>query len=163
MSETDNNNVSEEVTSANESSIKTASTEINLEDKWLIRECDLYKDEYKECTSFRGRFQQYFVYGEPIDCNQWKKDYDNCCKWEDSKDIKAAEALINSEKARRLERLKAHYRNNTWKKRESPPTDWNKPLPEWMVKRDENTYLAQKSKEIREGKIEEDSSFCSII
>lgn len=50
----------------------------------------MYKDEYKECTSFKGRFQQYFIYGEPQNCNQWKKDYDNCCKWEDDKELKAA-------------------------------------------------------------------------
>lgn len=55
-----------------------------------IRECEMYKDEYKDCTSFRARFQQYFVYGETLDCNQWKKDYDNCCKWESKRDMKAA-------------------------------------------------------------------------
>ncbi|CAH2073482.1 unnamed protein product, partial [Iphiclides podalirius] len=134
------------------------------EDKWLIRECDIYKEEYKECTSFRGRFQQYFVYGELQDCKQWKKDYDNCCKWEDYKELKAAEALIKSEKNRRMERLRAHYRNDTWKKRESPPADWDKPLPEWMAKRDENTYLAYKSKEMKEGVSEKDKNgVCAIM
>ncbi|KAJ8725822.1 hypothetical protein PYW08_004005 [Mythimna loreyi] len=138
--------------------------EQELEDKWVIRECELYKDEYKDCTSFRGRFQQYFVYGETLDCNQWKKDYDNCCKWENKGDIKAAEALIASEKARRMERLRAHYRNDIWKKRDSPPADWDKPLPEWMQKRDENSYLAIKAKEMREGKVEDEKkSSCSIM
>ncbi|XP_072943445.1 synaptic plasticity regulator PANTS [Epargyreus clarus] len=135
-----------------------------LEDTWVIRECETYKDEYKECTSFKGRFHQYFIHGESIDCNQWKKDYDNCCKWEDSKDTKAGEALIISEKKRRLQRLKAHYMNDTWKKRAAPPADWDKPLPEWMRQRDENTYLAQKAKEMREGTNEEESnSFCTIM
>lgn len=74
------------------------------------------------------------------------------------------EALIESERKRRLERLKAHYRNDTWKKRESPPADWDKPLPEWMSKRDENTYLAQKAKEMREGISETDNNgFCAIM
>nr|XP_021184985.2 UPF0545 protein C22orf39 homolog [Helicoverpa armigera] len=141
----------------------TTDEEHGPEDKWVIRDCELYKDEYKECTSFKGRFQQYFVYGETLDCNQWKKDYDNCCKWEDKRDIKAAEALIASEKARRMERLRAHYRNDIWKKRDAPPADWDKPLPEWMQKRDENTYLAVKAKELREGKVEEDKKFCSIM
>ncbi|KPJ06258.1 UPF0545 protein C22orf39-like [Papilio machaon] len=137
---------------------------INPDEKWLIRDCEVYKDEYKECTSFRGRFHQYFIFGEPQDCNQWKKDYDNCCKWESSKDVKAGVAVIESEKKRRLERLRAHYRNDTWKKRDAPPTDWDKPLPEWMAKRDENTYLAQKAKEMREAKTEEISdSFCTIM
>lgn len=73
-------------------------------------------------------------------------------------------AVIESEKQRRLERLRAHYRNDTWKKRDAPPTDWDKPLPEWMAKRDENTYLAQRAKEMKEGKMEETSdSFCTIM
>ncbi|KOB70566.1 Uncharacterized protein OBRU01_15071, partial [Operophtera brumata] len=117
-----------------------------------IRDCDTYYEEYKECTSFRGRFHQYFIFGETLDCNQWKKDYNNCSKWESSQDCKAGLAVIKSEKARRMERLQAHYRNNVWKKRDAPPEDWNKPLPEWLVKRDENTYLAEKAREIREGK-----------
>lgn len=73
------------------------------------------------------------------------------------------EAVINSEKERRLERLRAHYNNDTWKKRDSPPVDWKKPLPEWMQKRDENTYLAQKLKEEAEGISEDNKSFCVII
>ncbi|XP_034840133.1 synaptic plasticity regulator PANTS [Maniola hyperantus] len=134
------------------------------EDKWLIRDCEIYKDEYKECTSFRARFHQYFIYGETLDCNQWKKDYNNCCKWTDDGDLKAAEAVIKSERIRRLDRLRGHYQNNVWTKREAPPPDWDKPLPEWMVKRDENTYLAYKAKEMREGKEEEsEKSFCSIM
>lgn len=50
----------------------------------------MYRDEYSECTSIRGRFQQYFIYGQTIDCSQWKRDLDNCEKWMDSKDIISA-------------------------------------------------------------------------
>ncbi|KPI91664.1 PREDICTED: UPF0545 protein C22orf39 homolog [Papilio xuthus] len=145
-------------------SSESAEPTIRPDEKWLIRDCEVYKDEYKECTSFRGRFHQYFIFGELLDCKQWKRDYDNCCKWENSKDVKAAVAVIESEKQRRLERLRAHYRNDTWKKRDAPPADWDKPLPEWMAKRDENTYLALKAKEMREGKTEETSdSLCTIM
>lgn len=133
------------------------------EEKWQIRECDLYYDEYKDCTSFKGRFQQYFVYGDTLDCNQWKKDYDNCCKWRDSEDLKAADALIKSETNRRMQRFRAHYRNDTWKKRDSPPEDWDKPLPDWLVKRDENSYLALRAKEMKEGKEEEPKKSCLIM
>lgn len=73
------------------------------------------------------------------------------------------DALINSEKNRRLERLRAHYRNDTWKKRDAPPEDWAKPLPEWMAKRNENTYLAIKAQELKEGKVEETKSRCAIM
>lgn len=77
--------------------------------------------------------------------------------------IDLQEALIKSEKTRRFERLRAHYRNDTWKKRESPPPDWDKPLPEWMVARDQNTYLAQKAKDFKEGKVDDEKGFCSIM
>ncbi|VVC96922.1 UPF0545 protein C22orf39 homolog [Leptidea sinapis] len=152
----------------NETSPDNNTTETNLEleieDKWLIRECDIYEDEYDECTSIKARFHQYFVYGETLDCNQWKRDYDNCCKWRDDKDIKAGVALINSEKERRMQRLRAHYRNDVWKKRDTPPDDWAAPLPEWMAKRDENTYLAKKAQEMREGKeTAENTSSCCVM
>lgn len=48
---------------------------------------------------------------------------------------------------RRDERMQAHFDNTTWTKRDKPPEDWNKPLPEWMVKRDEHSYLALKRQE----------------
>lgn len=43
--------------------------------------------------------------------------------------------------------MKAHFDNDIWKKREQPPDDWSKPLPEFMEKRNENSYLEVKSKE----------------
>ncbi|XP_021206473.1 uncharacterized protein LOC105842222 isoform X3 [Bombyx mori] len=90
---TDNNRRNEKNESEiHKESINTSNTtESQLEDKWMIRNCDIYEDEYDECTSFRARFHQYFIFGETLDCNQWKKDYDNCCKWESKKDVKAAE------------------------------------------------------------------------
>lgn len=60
-----------------------------------IRECSDYKEEYDECTSLRGRFHQYFIYGDSIDCNQWKKDHINCCKWTDKNDIKAGVSCLS--------------------------------------------------------------------
>lgn len=73
--------------------------------------------------------------------------------------------LIESEKARRLSRLRPHYTNDVWEKRSSPPTDWNKPLPEYMQKEFEATYLNIKAKEMN-GEISEtseQSSFCSLM
>lgn len=45
---------------------------------WLVRPCEWYKDEYKECSSFRGKVHQYFIFGKTLDCSQWKEDYNNC-------------------------------------------------------------------------------------
>ena len=64
-------------------------------------------------------------------------------------------------------RLKAHYENDIWKERKQPPKDWNDPLPEWIQKRDENTYLAVKAKELREAhdshNYEPTKTFCNIM
>uniref|UniRef100_T1H6Q7 Synaptic plasticity regulator PANTS n=1 Tax=Megaselia scalaris TaxID=36166 RepID=T1H6Q7_MEGSC len=107
-----------------------------------IRPCLIYKDEYSECTSIKGRFHQYFIHGENQDCSQWKKDFDNCIAYNESdqRNNQAAEEIIRSEENRRQIRLKAHFANDTWSKRKSPPEDWAAPLPEWIVKKNENTY-----------------------
>lgn len=130
-----------------------------------VRECSDYKDEYKNCKSFKDRFQQYFVDGEFLDCNQWNQDYKSCCRLEEKDDWQAGVDLIVSEKRRRDARFGAHFANKVWTKRDAPPPDWNKPLPEWMQERYEHSYLTSKSKEMRgeavavEGK----SSFCAIM
>ena len=40
------------------------------------------------------------------------------------------------------ERLKPHINNTVWEKRDSPPPDWNKPLPDYLLERQKNSYLA---------------------
>lgn len=50
---------------------------------------------------------------------------------------------------RRATRMKAHYDNDIWTKREKPPTDWAKPLPAFMEERNENTYLRLKNDELK--------------
>merc|ERR1712116_13206 len=68
--------------------------ERSVPNAWLVRPCEAYNDEYKECTSIKGRFHQYFIEG-----------------------------------------------NNVWKHRDSPPVDWNKPLPAKMQEEFRDTYL----------------------
>jgi hypothetical protein len=63
--------------------------------------------------------------------------------------------LVQSEKTRRLKRLEGHYKNNVWKKRMDPPADWNKPLPDRLIKEYENTYLYHRAKEMAGDKPEE--------
>lgn len=57
--------------------------------------------------------------------------------------------MVASEQNRRKERLVPHYQNNVWKKRAKPPEDWDKPLPEYIQKEYENSYLNAKAKEMR--------------
>jgi len=47
--------------------------------------------------------------------------------------------------------LKPHYQNDVWKKRISPPADWDKPLPAWLEEENKNSFLALKAEEIRTG------------
>ncbi|XP_071557994.1 synaptic plasticity regulator PANTS [Temnothorax nylanderi] len=119
--------------------------------EWMVRPCMVYKDEHDECTSIRARFHQYFIFGEMLDCDQWKTDYHNCYQWQKYKSEEAYDELIRSEKERRAKRLHAHYQNNVWEKREKPPENWNTPLPEWMQKAFENSYLHIRSQEIKQG------------
>lgn len=115
-----------------------------------IRPCSVYKDEYKECKSLRGRFNQYFIYGESLNCDQWRDDYNNCQKFSWFNDKEAAKSIVQSELNRRAARFKAHYDNDVWTKRESPPADWAKPLPDFMVERNKNTYLEVKAQEMKD-------------
>jgi len=63
--------------------------------------------------------------------------------------------VIQSEEDRRLKRLEGHYKNDVWQKRMEPPADWNKPLPERLIKEYENTYLYHRAKEVTENKPED--------
>lgn len=45
--------------------------------------------------------------------------------------------------------MQGHNDNDVWKKRKHPPEDFNKPLPEYINKRYENSYLDIKNKEMK--------------
>ncbi|XP_028129903.1 UPF0545 protein C22orf39 homolog [Diabrotica virgifera virgifera] len=120
-----------------------------VENDWMIRKCFIYDEEYSDCTSLKARFNQYFIFGKSIDCSQWKRDSINCYKWENDKDVNAANELVKSEKQKRKERLLPHYKNDVWTKRTSPPENWNCPLPDYITKEYENSYLNIKSKEMK--------------
>lgn len=73
----------------------------------------------------------------------------DCINFEEKDDYKAAKRVIDNENERRSERLKGHQENDVWRKRSNPPNDWNKPLPEYITKRYENSYLELKSREMK--------------
>ncbi|ERL92528.1 UPF0545 protein C22orf39 homolog [Dendroctonus ponderosae] len=140
--------------------------EIRLKDDWMIRKCPTYDEEYSDCTSIRARLHQLFIFGNTLDCSEWKRSSINCYKWIKDQDKAAGEELVAIEKERRKRRLSGHYANNTWTRRKGPPENWNCPLPEEMQKQYENTYLHVKSKELK-GEIspsfESNFRFCSIM
>ncbi len=59
--------------------------------------------------------------------------------------------VIDSEKLRVRARLRAHYSNNVWEQRTSPPPDWNKELPEAIKKEYKNSFLKKKSDDLKNG------------
>lgn len=74
--------------------------------------------------------------------------------------------LVESEKKRRKDRIISHYNNNVWTKRKEPPENWNAPLPEYLQKEYEGSYLYLKSKEMK-GEIppsfDPNVKFCTIL
>lgn len=102
---------------------------------WVIRRCEWYIDEYKECMKMLSRLHQYFIFGENTPCFQWKIDYDDCLNWRNNRDMEALYCVVKSEDERFISRMKASQANDVWTYRSSPPRDWNKPLPDFMEQR----------------------------
>ncbi|CAL7947092.1 unnamed protein product [Xylocopa violacea] len=150
------------------STAEDVSPEKEHEFEWLIRPCHIYNEEYKDCKSIRARFHQYFIFGEMLVCDQWLTDYNNCYLWNKYKNEDAYENLIASEKQRRMRRLKGHYDNDVWQKRDKPPENWNAPLPAWLEEKRQKSYLKSISEELKEKpsqKVAESSrgKFCIIM
>ncbi|KAH8039391.1 hypothetical protein MRX96_032801 [Rhipicephalus microplus] len=118
---------------------------------WMVRPCEWYSEELSDCKSIRGRFHQYFIDGTTLDCSQWRKDFDNCLIWRKNKDVDALNAVVKSEEKRKHDRLKASRDNDVWQLRSEPPKDWNAPVPEWMAKKFEQSYIAATAKKEQEG------------
>ena len=53
-----------------------------METTELVRlPCDLYQEEYKACTGWRGRFNQYFTTGKYAECSKWHEDFLACSQF----------------------------------------------------------------------------------
>ncbi|XP_064619003.1 synaptic plasticity regulator PANTS-like isoform X3 [Lineus longissimus] len=128
---------------------------------WMIRPCAVYKSEYLECTSTRGRIHQYYIngYSNP-DCHKWKEDYDNCMAVVESKFPELASKIIENEDARRSKRLADARSNDVWEYRKEPPANWAGPLPEWS-KKNESQYFTHQQGIIDSG-LQEQQRMCII-
>lgn len=116
-------------------------SDANSQYKWLIKPCIFYKETFNDCNSFYGQFNARYTTGHKEDCSQWYADYRNCSAYEQTGSEEALNQLIESEKIRRLERLVTMKNNNIWEYRESPPTDWNAPLPQHLQSAEDEEYL----------------------
>ena len=118
----------------------------------MVRPCEWYLDEARECRRIRARIHQYFIFGEKQDCTQWLTDYYTCADFHKTRDLKDLPALIHSEEERFKARALASARNNVWTYRTAPPDDWNKPLPDYMQERNKGTVLEFYSKRRQKAK-----------
>lgn len=123
--------------------------QVNYPKAWMVRPCEWYWDEFKECSRIRSRIHQYFIYGRTQDCSQWNRDYNNCISFRKKKDVDSLNSLIASEEKRVKKRMSNSIRNDVWSYRSSPPTNWSDPLPEWMEERMKGTPLEYYSKQQR--------------
>eukprot|EP00088_Acartia_fossae_P028827 TRINITY_DN29652_c0_g1_i1.p1 TRINITY_DN29652_c0_g1~~TRINITY_DN29652_c0_g1_i1.p1 ORF type:complete len:181 (+),score=42.23 TRINITY_DN29652_c0_g1_i1:28-570(+) len=112
-----------------------------IKDGWMLRDCETYKKEMKNCYALKSRFYQFYVDGKAADCDTWEKSFDDCKKWSRYADVEAANRIIAQEKERIKKRLDGHFNNKVWDKRTSPPEDWNAPLPDWFLERQKNSKL----------------------
>merc|ERR1712168_25502 len=98
---------------------------------WMIKPCEEYLEEYNNCTSWKSKQYQKYLYGEiqEATCSQWKTDYNLCLNYRNFKAILAAKTLIEHEKSKRNLRLNSIKSNDVWKYRTVPPPDWLKDLP----------------------------------
>ncbi|XP_042896271.1 synaptic plasticity regulator PANTS [Parasteatoda tepidariorum] len=134
--------------------ISSLSDQSNLpEGAWKVRPCEWYLEEYKDCKSLKAQFHQYFIFGERTDCSQWQIDYKNCLQFRKNEDTKFLEPIIESEKERAKLREDAVKLNDVWeyRDRESPPDNWNSPMPDWMLKNKENSLLIETQNKLNEG------------
>ena len=126
-----------------------------IPNSWMLRECDVYKDEYKACSSMKGKLYSYYINGKIRgECDNWKQNYQDCKLWVDNTDESAAKRIIEREEKRIFERLKGHYQNDIWETRsedERPPPEWNKPLPDHLADASEDSYLKQYKENLEKG------------
>lgn len=102
---------------------------------YLVRPCERYKELYETCSSILGRIQQYYVYGERLDCDQHDRNYRNCMKYRKTKDLKILDSVIEWENDMIKLRLKSVEMNSVWQMRGKPPDDFDKPLPENLIRK----------------------------
>ena len=95
-------------------------------DQLSSQQCDLYWNEYKDCSKWSSKFHRYYAYGDTkLDCAKWKRDYENCIAWHKHGDASARAELLKSEKTKADTLMK--NRTNVWEYRTEPPRMWHFP------------------------------------
>ncbi|GFY06980.1 transposon Tf2-6 polyprotein [Trichonephila clavipes] len=101
--------------------------------------------------SIKAKFNQYFIFGHTLKCDEWKQDYLNCMQFRKKRDLKCLENVIESENDRQRKRMKAIEQNDVWSYRTSPPENWNSPMPKWMQEEKKDSLLIKTQNMLNEG------------
>ncbi|XP_054166712.1 UPF0545 protein C22orf39 homolog [Oppia nitens] len=133
-----------------ESEVKFEADNSLPNNSWLVRPCERYHFQYKDCKSIKARVHQYFIFGQSIDCNQWYEDYMNCLDYRKTTDVNSLQKVIDSEMKRKDDRLATVRQNDVWEYRNKPPDDWSKPLPKWFQEKTKSSVLFQKQQQREE-------------
>lgn len=105
--------------------------------------CDYYDHEYRQCSSFSGRIDNYYrgISISREECARFRELFNDCANYERDP-VNNFQALLrlndyeNELMRRRLETTKA---NDVWERRTKPPSDWNSPLPDWCMEKLKST------------------------
>lgn len=107
----------------------------------LVRVCETYQDFLRDCKSFKGRMYQYYVYGEMLDCSIHKENLDDCLLYRKTGNTDHLNKIIEWEQKMITSRNAATKNNISWEFRDSPPADFNSPLPSFLTKDNEKTLF----------------------
>lgn len=129
------------VSSEFECEVDDPECKVKKENVHLVRPCERYEELYKSCKSIRGRLHQYYVYGELFDCSIHKSNYTSCMKYRETKKLDLLYPVIEWEQNLISTRLKAAEQNKVWEFRQSPPEDFNGPLPDFIEKRQSKSFF----------------------
>lgn len=111
----------------------------------FVRPCERYKELYKSCSGWEGRLRQYYIYGETLDCSEYINNYKICMQYRKTKDLKLLDPIIDWELNLVQLRLKTVEQNKAWEFRDTPPTDFNAPLPDHIAQRQKKSSFARVS------------------
>lgn len=107
----------------------------NKKDINMVRPCERYKELYDMCRSIKARLHQYYVYGDKTDCKPHFDNFCHCLNYRESKNPDDLDSIIEWEQNYYSSRRKTVTQNVVWNIRDTPPDDFNRPLPEFIIKR----------------------------
>jgi len=107
----------------------------------FVRPCERYEELEKACKSISGRVNQYYVYGELIDCKQHLANYKSCMRFRRERNLELLEPIIAWEQNLIETRMNTVEQNKAWTARDSPPENFDKPLPEFITKRHKSSLF----------------------